>query len=175
MDKLKKGQIEKLKSLQKKAIRLIFNAKQKSHTSKLFKLSNITPIQDIYENEALKFVFKNTSVLSSYHQPVAIRDILLQNTNHRQIRTRFDDDDTKIRINNQYTKGQAIFDILDIWNNASHDIRNAGNLFSLKRMLKNKINTDMNECTTENCYSCRIDVHRLLKIHENLMIRNANV
>ena len=160
MDKLKKGQIEKLKSLQKKAIRLIFNAKQKSHTNKLFKLSNITPIQDIYENEALKFVFKNTSVLSSYHQPVAIRDILLQNTNHRQIRTRFDDDDTKIRINNQYTKGQAIFDILDIWNNASYDIRNAGNLFSLKRMLKNKINTDMNECTTENCYSCRIDVHR---------------
>ena len=29
-----------------------FNAKQKSHTSKLFKLSNITPIQDIYENES---------------------------------------------------------------------------------------------------------------------------
>ena len=72
---------------------------------------------------------------------------------------RFNDDETKIRINNQYTKGQAIFDILDIWNNASYDIRNAGNLFSLKRMLKNKINTDMNECTTVDCYSCRIDVH----------------
>ena len=81
MDKLSKGQIQNLQRLQKKAIRLIFNANKYLHTEKLFRLEKITPIESIYEREAIKFVFKNFSETSADLQPVAIRDILFNDNN----------------------------------------------------------------------------------------------
>ena len=160
MDKLSKGQIQNLKQLQKKAIRLIFNAKKHSHTEKLFKLARITPIEKLYEHEAIKFVFKNVSETSASSQPVAIRDILIHNNDCTQIQTRFDDDVTKIRIKSQFRKGQCMFSLLNTWNCANSDLRNAGNLFSLKLMLKNEINQELNECAKKDCFSCKIDANR---------------
>ena len=160
MDKLSKGQVQNLKQLQKKAIRLIFNAKKHSHTEKLFKLARITPIEKLYEHEAIKFVFKNLSETSASSQPVAIRDILIHNNDCTQIRTRFDDDVTKIRIKSQFRKGQCMFSLLNTWNCANSDLRNAGNLFSLKLMLKNEINKELKECAKNDCFSCKIDVNR---------------
>ena len=161
MDKLSKGQIQNLQRLQKKAIRLIFNANKYSHTEKLFRLAKITPIESIYEREAIKFVFKNFSETSADLQPAAIRDILFNDNNKQtQIRTRFDDDITKIRIKSQIKKGQCIFSIIEKWNNANPDLRNAGNLFSLKRLLTYELETKMKECTKDNCFSCKNDVNK---------------
>ena len=56
MDKLSKTQMKELYSLQKKAVRLIFNARKNVHTEKLFKLTNIVPITKPYESECCKFV-----------------------------------------------------------------------------------------------------------------------
>ena len=83
MDKLSKGQIQNLQRLQKKAIRLIFNANKYSHTEKLFRLAKITPIESIYEREAIKFVFKNFSETSANLQPVVIQ-VILFNDNNKQ-------------------------------------------------------------------------------------------
>ena len=159
MDKLSKGQIQNLKRLQKKAIRLIFNASKFSHTENLFKLANITPIEKLYEHEAIKFVFKNFSELSAMSQPVAIRDILLNNSEKTKYLTRFDDDTTKIRPKNHKT-GQCVFSLITKWNNANSNLRNAGNLFSLKRMLKNESNLNIKECMQKECFSCKVDEKR---------------
>ena len=78
----------------------------------------------------------------------------------RQIHTRFDDDVTKIRIKSQFRKGQCIFSLLNIWNCANSDLRNAGNLFYLKLMLKNEINKELKECAKNDCFSCKIDANR---------------
>ena len=159
MDKLSKGQIQNLKRLQKKAIRLIFNASKFSHTDNLFKLANITPIEKLYEHEAIKFVFKNFSELSAMSQPVAIRDILLNNSEKTKYLTRFDDDTTKIRPKNHKT-GQCVFSLITKWNNANSNLRNAGNLFSLKRMLKNELSLNIKECMQKECFSCKVDGKR---------------
>ena len=160
MDKLNKTQLEKLKKLQKKAVRLIFNARKTSHTKELFKLSKITPIEYLYRNEVIKFVHRNVSETSASDQPEAIKDILFQNPNTCTIELRSNDDTTKIKIKSEFKKGQCFYNILDTWNNSESDLRNAGNLFSLKKMLKNKVDSEWKDCSINDCYSCNIDKNR---------------
>ena len=76
------------------------------------------------------------------------------------MRTRFDDDITKIRIKSQIKNEQCIFSIIEKWNNANPDLRNAGNLFSLKRLLTYDLETKMKDCTKNNCFSCKTDVNK---------------
>ena len=78
LDKLNKKQMNELLTLQKQAVRLIFRAKKKSHTSKLFKLSGIIPVTKLYEIEATKFIYKFKNELSCNQQPMAIREIILK-------------------------------------------------------------------------------------------------
>ena len=56
-DKMNKNQLTILTKLQKRAVRILFRANRNVHTQKLFKLANITPIKNLYETEAIKFVF----------------------------------------------------------------------------------------------------------------------
>ena len=62
--------------LQKQAIRLIFNARKRVHTSRLFALANIMPITRIYEAECIKLVFKNKFDPSIDDQPIGIRELI---------------------------------------------------------------------------------------------------
>ena len=50
-DKLNKIQWQKITKLQKKCIRILFNAKNRTHTGKLFKLADITPADRTFEKE----------------------------------------------------------------------------------------------------------------------------
>ena len=72
MDKLNKKQQNELYTLQKQAIRLVFDARKNVHTEKLFKLANILPLTKLYESESTKLVFKNKSDPSANKQPIAI-------------------------------------------------------------------------------------------------------
>ena len=136
-DKLNKTQLEELTKLQKNAIRLMFSARKNVHTDKLFKLSNITPINKLYEIEAVKFIFRYISANSKDEQPPAIKEILFKQD--RALRsTRLYDDESKVKIFKEYRKGQCIYNLLDAWNKADEDLRMAGNLFSLNRMIKEK-------------------------------------
>ena len=85
-DKLNKKQTEILSKLQKKAIRLVFNAKMGSHTGKLLKLAEITPIDKIYKCETLKFVFKYKNELTKNEQPKALSEIFNNETTNRKTR-----------------------------------------------------------------------------------------
>ena len=151
-DKLNKTQLDELTKLQKNAIRLMFSARKNVHTDKLFKLSNITPINKLYEVEAVKFIFRYISTNSKDKQPPAIKEILFKK--EKALRsTRLYDDESKVKIHKDYRKGQCIFNLLDAWNNDDQDLRMAGNLFSLNRMIKEKRKNQIMPCNNKkNCY-----------------------
>ena len=115
---MNKSQLTILTKLQKRAVRILFKAKRKVHTQNLFKLANITPITKLYETEAIKFVFSYISDTTKDQQPKAIQKILFHNTDVTK-QTRFHDDESKIKINHEYRKGQAIYNLITIWNNAT--------------------------------------------------------
>ena len=153
---MNKTQITNLLKLQKKALRLVFQARKNVHTDKLYKLSNIIPIDKLYETEATKFVFMHISDTTKDQQPKAIHNILFQKTAITRY-TRLYDDESKIKINHEYRKGQAIYNLLDTWNNAKSDLRMAGNLFSLKKMIRNEFIHIIKPCLNKNCYICQLD------------------
>ena len=122
----------------------------------MFKLANITPIDKTYETEATKFIFQYISDNTKDQQPKAIREILFQDS-EKSRETRFYDDESKVRISHQYKKGQVIYNLLSSWNQTSANQRFAGNLWSLKNIIREEINNELNPCETKNCFMCNLD------------------
>jgi hypothetical protein len=157
-DKINKTQLNDLSKLQKNAVRLIFSSKRSVHTDKLLKLANIRPIEKMYEEEAIKFVFKYINDTNK-EQPKAIETLFFkQKTIHRNLRSY--DDESKIKINDQYRKGQCLFNLLDTWNKTDFSTKSAGNVWSLKLMLKEKLSNDVRTCHKKKCFACALDSKR---------------
>ena len=157
MDKFNKKQMNEIEKIQKQAIRLIFGARMKTHTSKLFKMAKIIPIKKLYEMETIKFIFKNTNELTRHQQPEAIKEIIFKS---QKTRTRLSNDPNKIRIPNEYKKDHCFYNMIDTWNKSKNEYKMAGNLWSLKTMLKNDYANDIELCKMENCETCKIDQKR---------------
>ena len=157
-DKLKKGKIEILKKLQKKAIRLVFNAKMRSHTGKLLKLADITPVEKIYKCETLKFVFKYKNELTKNEQPKALYDLFNHKTTKRT--TRQSNNTLNIQSKKEYKSDHCAYNIISTWNNAETDIKNSGNLWSLKQQFTETLRNEDTECHIKKCYQCKMDKNR---------------
>ena len=98
-------------------------------------------------------------------QPPAIKEILFKEKKGLRS-TRLYDDESKIKIYKDYRKGQCIYNLLDAWNNTDQDLRMAGNLFSLNRMIKDKCNNEIITCNDKkNCYTRKIDYYRNYQIY----------
>ena len=104
----------------------------------------------------MKFVFAYISDTTKDLQPKAIRKILFQNAEITR-NTRLYDDESKIKINHEYKKGQAIYNLINVWNNGRSKFRFAGNIWSLKNMIRDEINNELKPCTTKDCYICQLD------------------
>ena len=156
MDKLTKTEIGTLLKIQKKAIRLLFNAKMNVHTKKLFQLSNIIQIDKIYQTEVKKFIYKYIGETSKYKQPNAIRKIIFK-AYETENRIRTFEDKTIIKIHSEYKPDQCFYNILTTWNKTNEDMRSAGNLWSLKAMIKEEQMNEDVKCYEENCFTCKID------------------
>ena len=105
------------------------------------------------------FIFQYVSDTTKELQPKAIHDIIFQNAIIFK-NTRFYDDESKIRIPHAYRKGQAIYNLISKWNNTKHELRFAGNLWSLKKMIRMEVNDNLLPCTTKNCFTCQLDKNR---------------
>ena len=156
-DKLKGNQIEVLKKLQKKAVRLVYRAPINCHTKKLFHYSEIIPVEKLYHFEAVKLMFKNKNELYKNKQPKTINEILTKECITRE--TRQSNDYYKIKINNEYKKGQAIYNITQEWNNADLELKQSGNIKILKRSIK-EYNKNYKQCIKKDCVICLKDNHR---------------
>ena len=149
-DKLNKKQMDEIIKLQKQAIRLVFSAPKWAHTNPLFKLSNITPVTELYKCEAIKLVFKNMNELSRDQQPRAVRDLITKTMNER---SKFNE----IRIPAEYKMDHCLFNILNTWNEASEDYKMSGNYWILKQALHEDIIDNLELCEVKNCWNCQND------------------
>ena len=157
LDKWSKSKINELFTLQKQALRLIFDAKRNVHTGKLFELAKILPITKLYETECTKLVFKNKFDPSYMDQPLAVRELInFPDSNIDRLYA----DKNRIKIPNHYKNGHCFYNILNSWNNSDNDYKMAGNLYSLKKMIKEDITNSHPPCTIKNCHICDLDKGR---------------
>ena len=161
-DKLGIGQINELFALQKQALRLIFRARKRSHTSKLFKLSEIIPVTRQYEIESIKFVSKYQNELTCSTQPLAIRELFAK---INESRTR--KNSNMIKIPNEYKKGHCMYNLIDNWNKCKNDYKMAGNYWCLKNMLKEDTLEEIEDCTIKDCTICNFDKERDYEKYKN--------
>ena len=140
-DWLKKKQIDKLAKLQKKTVRLVFRASIGAHNGKLFNLTNVVPVKNIYCVEALKFVFESKNELHSKYQPDAINELFKPQKELRH--TRGADTFLNIRLPSGCKKGNALYNLSMQWNKAKESHKSAGNLFSFKKALREEIMDSM--------------------------------
>ena len=103
-------------------------------------MANITPIDKLYNIEAAKFIFQYISDTTKDLQPEAIYKILFDNAVKAR-NARFYDDESKVRISHLYKKGHVLYDLLNAWNTAKPELRFAGNLWYLKRLIRIEINS----------------------------------
>ena len=171
-DKLTNTQIEKLAKLQKQALRFVFQTKPKVHTKKLFEATKIIPINQTFAAEATKLIFRMKHELTEGVQPKAIKELFVDKTKNRTTRQ---SQDTS-RVHPVLTQG-LIYELAKIWNNTSTEIRNSGNLFSLKKQIINSALQSIQPCSKVNCYICSIDSNidyseRLIKCKPKTLATN---
>ena len=81
-------------------------------------------------------------------------------------KTRQNKNKTNIPIKKEYKKDQVAYSLIKTWNDSENDLKNSGNLWSLKQQLKENIKNNIMNCNTNKCYQCRIDKNRS---YENYM------
>ena len=159
LDKLNKKQMNELLTLQKQAVRLIFRAKKRSHTSKLFRLSGIIPVTKLYEMEATKFIYKFKNELSCSQQPIAIREIILKKNTSRRNDLRVPDTNMMV-IPQEYKKGSCLFNLMDKWNKSKESYRMSGNPWILKNIMNEDALNEIEDCALKKCVICKSDEAR---------------
>ena len=158
MSNLQAKEINILKTLQKRAIRIVFGCKFNSHTSKLFKWSKITKVEDIFEKQSIIFCKKH----QENNLPLAIMKIVNENLRNQDVMTRNSLTKNYI-ISDKIIKGDTMYDILASWNKQSEKIKNCKSLAILKKeflILKNVAIP----CHTKNCYSCQMNIDKLKNV-----------
>jgi len=79
-------EMNRLKTLQKKAVRIIHNTKYNSHTNPLFRKSGMLKIQDLYITECFKLFLKNRKkTLPQYLENQLLPNFEFHNYNTRQV------------------------------------------------------------------------------------------
>ena len=161
---LNQAQINKLFKLQKQSIRLIFNAKKKVHTNKLFQLAELIPLPLLYETESIKFAYNYMGEMQRPNQPKALRELIVrQNVGQ----TRMSNDLTLLKTDSKSTNDQAIYNIIKKWNSASGWLRNAGNPWILNIMIKEYYIDNLEKCETHKCFMCKLDENWNYEIYMN--------
>ena len=141
--------------LQKKAIRLISNAKYNSHTSKLFKKLNLLKLPDIY-TLSCSSLFYNANSTKSFPYLLAQ---LPTNTSIHDHNTRYADNIHTFNVTTELSKQLLNYKISTVWNSIPHNLRNSQYKSSFSSNIKKWLTLSYDEeCTVESCYICNRDL-----------------
>ena len=150
MSFLTKKQINDLKVLQKKAIRVIYGAPINSHTSNLFRISGITKVDKIVENESIMLIRNYINKQLPRNLNNIIDDLIRENKKATR------------SANNQifqpkikYQKQTILTKAIIAWNGTSNDNKNIKQLKKLKNKLVQEQNVHSN-CNDRNCRPCKL-------------------
>ena len=139
--------LKALETLQKKALRIIFNTKYNSHTNNLFYKSKITKVRDIFKKESILIIHKYKNNML----PKEIQRIFTNNMLSSKINTRNTKDITPKRTN---STNNTIVNILDKWNENATWASSTSKISELKRLINTNLNT-WEDCKKDNCYTCK--------------------
>ena len=154
LDKANKGQKHQLYVLQKRAIRICFNASYNSHSAQLFKISNIIPLENLYEREATIFIkkFQNHELPSVFHDKLG--------TFLTDVRAKFM---YTMKIPAHYKNGHMFYSIMNQWNKINIEFRKPSKTEATKSNMKESILDELNKrvCKIpDTCYMCQRDKHK---------------
>ena len=144
---LSNREITRLKTLQKKAVRLINRAKYNSHTDPLFQSSGILKIDDIYKIECIKLYLKNRKNLL----PNYLSQQLIANNEIHTYNTRQTDDIHNRTIRSRLEEQLLNTKISKVWNNLPNSIKE---LSSISRLKQYFLSLYQINCNILNCYIC---------------------
>ena len=155
-DKLNNDQINKLTKLQKICLRLIYNARPNSHTINLYKKSKIIPVNETYNTESIKFVFKNTNELYKSKQPKVINELINKKPKNSK-QTRLSQNTNMIPLHTKQA-GSLLYSITKQWNDLPNDLKYAGNYKRLMMDLICYAQRKLVPCSISNCKICQISI-----------------
>ena len=148
LNNINKEQLNMLKTLQKKAVRIIHGKKYNSHTNQLFQKSNITKVENIFEEQSLILTFNYKQkklpkkIIEMYDNSLFDNNIITRYLNNCELKPK-----------NEFKEGNMMREILNNWNKSGKSIRDEQNLNSFKRKIMEIFNKTT-KCTKKNCYSC---------------------
>lgn len=145
---------DKVFKLQKKALRIIFNAKFNAHTDPLFIQSRLLKIQDIRLMYELKFAYKLINDLL----PQYFLNDFLKTRSVSRYNIRNPEKYVIPRVKHEYAKQNCRYRIPKVLNEISDNIVSKISTHSLQGFslyIKNsRISTYISECDIRNCYIC---------------------
>jgi len=146
-------EMTRLITLQKKAIRTIFNAKYNSHTDPLFKKLNSLKIRDIFTIECVKIVLKNRqNLLPPYFSQQLLTNNDLHSHNTRQ-RNNIHYLPIRSKLENQLINTK----LSEIWNKIPVNIKESlckNSTLSVNPLKQYILSTYQNSCNLPNCFVC---------------------
>ena len=151
ISKISSKQLKQLATLQKRALRAIFNAKFNAHTNILFNLSRVTKVEDLFEKESLLFMYKYKENLL----PLAITKAINNITEVDSPLTRNQTSSKSLSIKG-LKKGDIFYDMIEHWNNCDSEIKNRNyEIPSIKQRINHLLRQRYDySCDRTRCYSC---------------------
>jgi len=150
-----KKTIQRLITLQKKAVRIIVKAKYNSHTEPIFNKLKILKLEDLFKLNAAKFGWKSkNNKIPKYHTTQLRPNQEIQNNN---METRQRNNINIVPHLTELDKQTINYSVGTVWNSLPSDLRDkhtvSQNTFS--NLLKNHLLSKYKlTCQNRRCYSC---------------------
>ena len=148
---LNQKQLNSLKVIQKKALRIVYSKRYNAHTSRLFEKSRITKVENIFEKESLLLTFK----FMKRELPSAVLELFEESITTTNRLTRSIANNC-LNQNSKLKKGNLMFDIIANWNNANNRMKEETNYYKFKKSIIDQQNQYV-ACRVINCYRCRYE------------------
>jgi len=149
-----KAVIRSLTLLQKRAIRIIYNAPFNSHTDPKFKNSGILKLQDMFEYQSLLLVYDYLSA----NLPKSFDGIFPTNSDMPNSRSTRQSQLLYVpRFSSKYAKKQPIYFLPVLWNEWVKRIPVTGSKYQVKRYIKTTLLQHYSSeviCSNERCTEC---------------------
>ena len=150
LPKISNAQLDELSKLQKKALRAIFKTKYNSHTNKLYELSCITKVSDIFQKESLKLMYQHKESVA----PIAISKLISDHTSLGSVRTRNQQSASTLSVIG-FRKGDLLYDLIQNWNNCNLSLKNSTyDIKSINKRIHHYQTLNYKPCDKEKCYNC---------------------
>ena len=144
---LTKAQMNKIITLQKQGLKMVYSTHRMSHSSVLFIKSGITRFDLLFKKSVMELIHKHEQILLPRKLTKALNE-LTKSKNTRK---------NNFRIPSIYKKGDLFYEILNTWNNLPNDMKDIPATHSKsKSMISNFIKNEYELCTTKNCKSCEV-------------------